>query len=161
VVESGWFSSYCLGMGCLSLLIGEFYHNLDKKGRVIVPSRFREKLGDNFIITRGLDNCLFLYPIEEWKNIEGRLKSLPFTKAETRAFMRMFFSGASEVEIDKQGRTLIPPLLREHSHLQKEVVFIGVSNRAEIWSKEIWEKYSSNSNLSFEQVAESLMDFQL
>jgi len=143
------------------VLIGEFYHNLDKKGRVIVPSRFREELGDNFIITRGLDNCLFLYPIEEWKNIEGRLKSLPFTKAETRAFMRMFFSGASEVEIDKQGRALIPPILRKHSHLQKEVVFIGVSNRAEIWSKEIWEKYSSNSNLSFEQVAEKLMDFQM
>lgn len=147
--------------GVFTMLIGEFYHNLDKKGRVIVPSRFREELGDGFIITRGLDNCLFLYPVEEWKNIEGRLKSLPFTKAETRAFMRMFFSGASEVEIDKQGRILIPPLLREHSHLQKEVVFIGVSNRAEIWSKEIWEEYSSNSNLSFEQVAEKLMDFQL
>ncbi|RJX29024.1 MAG: transcriptional regulator MraZ [Dethiobacter sp.] len=142
------------------MLIGEYYHTLDNKGRVIVPSRLREELGEKFIITRGLDNCLFLYPMQEWKNLERRLKSLPFTKSETRAFMRLFFSGASEVDIDKQGRILLPPLLREHSHLQKDVVFIGVSNRAEIWSKEIWEEYNHKSDLSFEQVAENLVDFQ-
>lgn len=141
-------------------MIGEYYHTLDKKGRVIVPSRFREKLGESFLVTRGLDNCLFLYPRQEWDSLENKLRSLPFTKAETRAFLRMFFSGASEVEIDKQGRILVPSLLREHAHLNKDVVFIGVSNRAEIWGKEIWEEYSNKSNLSFEQVAESLLDFQ-
>ncbi|MGI6308859.1 MAG: division/cell wall cluster transcriptional repressor MraZ [Dethiobacteria bacterium] len=143
------------------MLIGEYYHTLDKKGRVIVPSRFRDKLGESFFVTRGLDNCLFLYPAQEWENLEGKLKSLPFTKAETRAFLRIFFSGASEVEIDKQGRILVPSLLREHAQLKKDIVFIGVSNRAEIWSKDIWEEYSNKSNLSFEQVAESLLDFQL
>jgi MraZ protein len=147
--------------GVKFMLIGEYNHTLDQKGRVIVPSRFREELGDIFVITRGMDNCLFLYPSYEWKNLENKLKSLPFNKAETRAFMRMFFSGASEVEIDKQGRVLIPPLLREHSHLKKDVVFLGVSNRAEIWSKEIWEEYSNKSSLSFEQIAEKLMDFQM
>lgn len=142
------------------MLIGEYYHNLDNKGRVIVPSRFREELGERFIITRGLDSCLFLYPMSEWKNLEMKFKSLPFTRSEARAFMRLLFSGASEVEIDKQGRILIPPLLREHSHLQKEVVFIGVSNRAEIWGKEIWEEYRTKADQSFEQVAENLVDFQ-
>lgn len=142
------------------MLIGEYYHTLDKKGRVIVPSRFREKLGESFLVTRGLDSCLFLYPRQEWESLENKLKNLPFTKAETRAFLRIFFSGASEVEIDKQGRILVPSLLREHAHLNKDVVFIGVSNRAEIWGKEIWEEYSNRSNLSFEQVAESLLDFQ-
>ncbi|NLJ55636.1 MAG: division/cell wall cluster transcriptional repressor MraZ [Firmicutes bacterium] len=143
------------------MLIGEFNHTLDQKGRVIVPSRFRDKLGENFFVTRGLDNCLFLYPAQEWENLEGKLKGLPFTRAETRAFLRIFFSGASALEMDKQGRILVPPLLREHAQLKKDIVFIGVSNRAEIWDKDIWEEYSNKSNLSFEQVAESLLDFQL
>ncbi len=143
------------------MLIGEYNHTLDTKGRVIVPSRFREDLGEVFVITRGLDNCLFLYPPREWSKLENELKNLPFTRSEARAFMRMFFSGASEVEIDKQGRILIPQVLREHASLKKEVVFIGVSNRAELWSKELWEDYSSKSNLSFEQIAEKIVDFQL
>ena len=143
------------------MLIGEYNHTLDTKGRVIVPSRFREELGEVFVITRGLDNCLFLYPPREWSKLENELKNLPFTRSEARAFMRMFFSGASEVEIDKQGRILIPHILRDHASLKKEVVFIGVSNRAELWSKEAWEEYSSKSNLSFEQIAEKIVDFQL
>ncbi|NLX90100.1 MAG: division/cell wall cluster transcriptional repressor MraZ [Firmicutes bacterium] len=142
------------------MLIGEFNHTLDNKGRVIVPSRFREELQDRFIITRGLDSCLFAYPMEEWNNLERKLKTMPFTRAEARAFMRLFFSGASEVELDKQGRILIPPILREHAELNKEVTFIGVSNRAEIWSKEKWEEYSNKSNLSYEQVAEKMIDFE-
>ncbi len=141
------------------MLIGEYFHTLDKKGRVIVPARFRDELGDEFIITRGLDNCLFLYHTREWAKLESKLKALPFTKAEARAFMRLFFSGASEVEVDKQGRILIPPSLREHAGLIKDTVFIGVSSRAEIWSLENWEKYSKSSDLSFEQVAEKMMDF--
>jgi MraZ protein len=143
------------------MLMGEYNHTLDNKGRVIVPARLREELGDNFIITRGLDNCLFLYPMEEWLALENKLKGLPFTKAEARAFTRMFFSGASELEIDKQGRVLIPPVLREHAGLKKELIFLGVSSRAEIWSKENWEEYSDKSNLSFEQVAEKMVDFEL
>ncbi|HHU76652.1 MAG TPA: division/cell wall cluster transcriptional repressor MraZ [Firmicutes bacterium] len=140
------------------MLIGEFNHTLDNKGRVIVPSRFREELEDRFIITRGLDSCLFAYPREEWNSLENKLKAMPFTRAEARAFMRLFFSGASEVEPDKQGRILIPPVLREHAELDKEIVFIGVSNRAEIWSKEKWEEYSDKLNLSYEQVAEKMFD---
>lgn len=143
------------------MLIGEYIHTLDQKGRVIVPARFREELGENFIITRGLDNCLFLFHKQEWASLENKLKSLPFTRSEARAFMRMFFSGAADVEIDKQGRILIPPPLREHAVLKKEIVFIGVSSRAEIWSKENWEEYSNSSNLSYEQVAEKMVDFDL
>ena len=141
------------------MLIGEYYHTLDKKGRVIVPSRLREELGERFIITRGLDSCLFLYPMPEWGNLEEKFKNLSFAKSEARAFMRLLFSGASEVEIDKQGRILLPVLLREHAQFQKDLVFIGVSNRAEIWSRELWEEYRNNADLSFEQVAEKLIDF--
>lgn len=142
------------------MLMGEYLHTLDKKGRVIVPARFRDELGERFIITRGLDRCLFLYPRREWASLENRLKELPLAKADARKFMRFFFSGASEVEIDKQGRILIPPQLREHADVQKEVVIIGISNRAEIWSKENWVEYSNESDLSFEQVAEKMIDFQ-
>ncbi len=142
------------------MLMGEYLHTLDKKGRFIVPARFREELGERFIITRGLDRCLFLYPRREWANLENRLKELPLAKAEARKFMRIFFSGATEVEIDKQGRALVPPQLRGHADLHKEIVIIGVSNRAEIWSKETWDAYSNESDLSFEQVAEKMIDFQ-
>lgn len=147
-------------MGDRAVLIGEFNHTLDGKGRVIIPSRFREELQDRFIVTRGLDSCLFVYPLGEWSNLERKLKTMPFTKAEARAFLRLFFSGASEVEPDKQGRILIPPLLRDHAELNKEVVFIGVSNRAEIWSREKWGEYSNKLNLSYEQVAEKMLDFE-
>jgi len=142
------------------VLIGEFNHNLDNKGRVIVPSRFREVLQDRFIITYGLDHSLFVYPLEEWSALGKKLRSMPFTKAEARAFQRLFFSGAADVEIDKQGRILIPPLLREHAKLNKEIVFIGVSNRAEIWSRENWNEYSNQVSLSYEQIAEKMIDFE-
>lgn len=142
------------------MLMGEYSHALDKKGRVIIPARFREELGDSFIITRGLDNCLFLYPLREWALLENKFKALPLAKADARAFMRLFFSGASEVEVDRQGRILIPPPLREHAMLKKDVIIIGVSTRAEIWSKERWEEYTSSANLSYEQVAEKMVDFQ-
>lgn len=141
------------------MLMGEYVHTMDEKGRVNIPSRLREALGDNFVVTRGLDNCLFVYPMDEWSALEKKLKSLPSTKAEARAFLRMFFSGAAEVELDRQGRVLIPPLLREHASLQKEVIFIGVSNRAELWSKEKWEEYSREASQSFEQVAENMEEF--
>lgn len=143
------------------MFMGEHQHNLDKKGRVILPARFRELLGEKFVITRGLDNSLFVYPQEEWKSLENKLKALPFTKADARAFTRFFFSGAVECETDKQGRVLIPNNLREYAFLDKEVVVIGVSNRMEIWSKDKWLKYTSEANLSFEKIAEEMADFQL
>ncbi len=140
---------------------GEFLHSLDEKGRVIVPARLREGLGEKFVITRGLDHCLFAYPSEEWSRIEQKLKTLPFTRSDARAFTRLFFSGAAEVETDKQGRILLPQNLREYAGIEKEVMIIGVSNRVEVWSEQAWKKYSSEANQHFEEAAEKLVDFDL
>ncbi|GGJ43284.1 division/cell wall cluster transcriptional repressor MraZ [Virgibacillus salexigens] len=143
------------------MFMGEYQHNIDTKGRIIVPSKFREELGENFVVTRGLDKCLFAYPMEEWKLLEGKLKKLPLTKKDARAFTRFFFSGAIECEIDKQGRINIPQTLRNYAALEKECVVIGVSNRIEIWSNENWETYFSDSEESFTEIAENLMDFDI
>lgn len=141
--------------------MGEFHHNIDEKGRMIIPARFREELGEQFVVTRGLDNCLFVYPKEEWKVLEQKLKALPFTRSDARAFTRFFFSGAVETELDKQGRVNIPPTLRKHGKLEKECVVIGVSNRVEIWSREMWESYYEESSESFNEIAEKIVDFDL
>lgn len=141
------------------MFMGEFQHNIDLKGRMIVPAKFRDELGDSFIVTRGLDKCLFVYPMQEWKKVEEKLEKLPLTKKDARAFTRFFFSGAVECEIDKQGRINIPSMLRNYGFLEKECVVIGVSNRVEIWSKELWEKYFVESEDSFVEIAENLMDF--
>lgn len=141
--------------------MGEFQHNIDTKGRMIVPAKFREGLGDSFVLTRGLDNCLFVYPMEEWKILEGKLKQLPLTKKDARQFTRFFFSGAVECEIDKQGRINIPQTLRTYSKLDKECIVIGVSSRLEIWSKDVWETYFAQSEESFEDIAENLLDFDI
>ncbi len=143
------------------MFMGEYEHNLDAKGRVIVPAKFREGLGERFIITRGLDKCLFAYPLEEWKILEEKLKKLPLTKKDARAFTRFFFSGAVECEIDKQGRVNLPLPLRTYSKLEKECVIIGVSERIEIWSKDLWEEYFLESEDSFSDIAENLMDFDI
>jgi MraZ protein len=137
---------------------GEFQHTLDDKGRVIIPARLREGLGENSIVTRGLDRCLFLYPLAEWTRLEQRLKKLPFTKSDARAFNRMFFSGAAEVEADRQGRILIPQNLRDYAGIEKDVMIIGVSNRVEVWSEPGWKQYTSTANLNFEQAAEKLFE---
>lgn len=113
------------------------------------------------MITRGLDQCIFVYPLEEWRQIEAKLKSLPFTRADARAFTRFFFSGAMECELDKQGRVTLPANLREYAHLTKECVLIGVSNRVEIWSKAVWEEYYLQSEASFNEIAEKIVDFDL
>ncbi|HPU00841.1 MAG: division/cell wall cluster transcriptional repressor MraZ [Firmicutes bacterium] len=141
------------------MFTGEFQHTLDEKGRVIIPAKLREGLGDVIMITRGLDRCLFIYPLEAWKKIEQKLKELPLTRSEARAFARYFFSGAAEVEIDKQGRILIPQNLREYAGIEKEVAIIGVSDRVEVWSEAAWREYTSAENLNFEAVAEKLADF--
>jgi len=143
------------------MFLGEYQHTIDAKGRLIVPARLREGLGDRFIVTKGLDGCLFAYPQEEWSALEKKMRSLPFTRADARAFVRFFFAGATECEIDKQGRVLIPANLREYAGLEKEVVVIGVSSRVEIWSRENWERYNTESASSVEEIAEKIVDFDL
>ncbi|KMN38441.1 MULTISPECIES: division/cell wall cluster transcriptional repressor MraZ [Lysinibacillus] len=141
------------------MFMGEYQHSVDAKGRLIVPAKFREALGETFVVTRGLDNCLFGYPMNEWRKLEEKLKGLPMTKKDTRAFARFFFSGATEVEIDKQGRINIPTTLMQHAHLVKECVVLGVSNRIEIWAKDAWEAYFSESEQSFNEIAENMIGF--
>ncbi|MDR7236184.1 MraZ protein [Neobacillus drentensis] len=141
--------------------MGEYHHSIDNKGRMIVPSKFRDELGEMFIITRGLDQCLFGYPISEWELIEEKLKGLPLTKKDARAFTRFFFSGATESELDKQGRINIPAPLLQYAKLEKECVILGVSNRIEIWSKQIWEDYFSQSEESFAEIAENMIGFDI
>jgi MraZ protein len=143
------------------MFMGEYQHNIDTKGRIIVPAKFRELLGDTFVITRGLDRCLFGYPVDEWKQVEEKLKALPLTKKDARAFTRFFFSGASECELDKQGRINIPSPLVGYAQLEKECVVLGVSNRIEIWSKELWEDYFEESEESFAEIAENMIGFDI
>jgi MraZ protein len=118
------------------MLIGEYQHNLDPKGRVFMAARFRDELGEHFIVTKGLDNCLFIYSLEEWKSLEEKIRTLPLSKA--RNLQRFFFAGAAELEADKQGRVLIPANLREYAFLEKDVMIIGASSRVEIWDRQRW-----------------------
>ncbi|CAD2076821.1 Protein MraZ [Jeotgalicoccus aerolatus] len=141
--------------------MGEYKHNLDTKGRIIVPSKFRELLDEQFVITRGLDRCLFAYTEDEWSRIEEKLKTLPLTKKDARKFTRLFFSGATNVEIDKQGRINIPQNLREYAGLSKDCTVIGVSSRIEIWDSSSWEDFYTESEDNFEDIAEDLIDFDL
>jgi len=143
------------------MFMGEYHHNVDAKGRLIVPVKFREELGEVFILTRGLDQCLFGYPMSEWKVIEEKIKGLPLTKKDARAFTRFFFSGATECEIDKQGRINIATPLVNYAKLEKECVVLGVSNRIEIWSKDIWNDYFSESADSFAEIAENMIGFDI
>ncbi len=138
------------------MFIGEHHHTLDGKGRLILPARFRANLGERCIATRGLDHCLFVFPMEEWRQLEQKLRGLPLTKTEARAFSRFFFSGATECELDAQGRILIPPSLREYAAVNREVVIIGVSSRIEIWAKERWLEYCSHAEESYEKLAEKM-----
>lgn len=141
------------------MFMGEYQHNVDDKGRIIIPAKFRELLGTSFVATRGLDSCLFVYPMEEWAIMEQKLKSLPLMKSDARAFSRFFFSGATECQWDKQGRVTLPANLREYAKLDKDCVILGVSNRVEIWNKELWEQYFGQSEDSFNEIAEKLVDF--
>jgi MraZ protein len=138
--------------------MGEYQHTLDEKGRMIVPAKFREALGASFVMTRGLDKCLFVYPMNEWQTLEAKMKSLPMTRADARSFVRFFFSGATECELDKQGRVLIPANLREYANLTRDCVVLGVSNRVEIWSQSVWDEYFANASDSFADIAEKLVD---
>jgi len=141
--------------------MGEYHHSIDNKGRMIVPAKFREVLGESFILTRGLDQCLFIYPLDEWQVLEEKLKTLPLTKKDARAFTRFFFSGATECEVDKQGRINIAAPLVSYAKLEKDCVVVGVSNRLEIWSKENWEQYVDEAEDSFSELAENMIGFDI
>lgn len=139
------------------MLMGEYHHNLDEKKRLIIPSKFREEIGEKFVVTRGLDGCLFLYSLNEWEKIITKLKTLPFTKKDARSFTRFLMSAASICEFDKQGRINLVNSLIEYAKIQKECVIIGVNDRLEIWSEERFNELMLDSE-SFSTVAENLFD---
>ena len=138
------------------MLIGEYEHSIDTKGRLIMPAKLKEDIGEKFIITKGLDGCLFVYSQKEWQVFEEKLRTFPLTNKDARALMRFFLAGATECEIDKQGRFLISSNLREFAGLEKEVVIIGVLNKIEIWSKDKWLKYSEEENMEADEIAEKM-----
>jgi len=140
------------------MFMGEYYHSLDEKGRVIMPSKFRELLGENFVVTQGLDGCLFVYANDEWEQFVAGLRELPGNK-EARQLQRYFMAGAALCEVDKQGRILLPAKLRQQAGLEKEVVFVGVLSKIEIWSKERWENNDCYDNM--DEIAEHMSGFGL
>lgn len=144
------------------MFYGEYKHTIDRKGRLILPAKFRDTAKNNFIekffVTRGLDKCLFMFSEEEWKNQETKLKSISFTKQQSRTFNRLYFSGAAEIIPDRQGRILIPQYLNDFANIKREVVIVGVSNRIEIWSRTNWEDFYTNSKLAFEETAQNLLE---
>jgi MraZ protein len=143
------------------MFYGEYEHTIDNKGRLIIPSKFRDSFKEydisGFYITRGLDRCLFMFTETEWKAQESKFRSVSFTKSDSRRFNRLYFSGAVEIECDKQGRILIPKYLKDYAGIKRDVMVIGVSNRIEMWARETWEQYYASSKESFEEIAEKLM----
>ena len=138
------------------MFLGQYEHSLDDKGRLSLPAKLRDKLGATFVVTKGLDRCLFIYPQDEWGNIEQRLRELSTTKSDARSFVRMFFAGATECECDKQGRINIPQPLRDHAMLNKDAVILGVGSRLEVWSLDKWREYSEQALENYEKIAEDL-----
>ena len=138
------------------MFMGEYSHTIDAKGRLIIPSKFREQLGEEFILTKGLDGCLSIFPQDEWKVFEEKLKALPLTNKNARTFSRFFVSSATSCELDKQGRILVPSTLREFAGLEKDVVLTGIITRIEIWSKEKWIENSSFDDM--DAIAEGMQD---
>ncbi len=138
------------------MLLGEYKHTLDEKGRMAIPSKFRGKVESGAIITRGLDHCLFVFGAEEWQKISEKLNNLPLAQANARAFGRFMFSGASDVEVDAQGRILVPTHLREYASLKKQVVVAGLYNRIEIWDAEVWSAYRAKTEMASDEIAEKL-----
>lgn len=136
------------------MLIGEYEHTLDVKGRLSMPAKLRRDMGEAFIVTKGLDGCLFAFSNEEWMNFESKLKSLPLSDKNARNFVRFFLAGATECELDKQGRFLIPNNLRKSANLDKEAVIIGVGTRLEIWNKQTW--MSKDEEISADDIAENM-----
>ena len=142
----------------MNMFIGEYHHTIDEKGRIIIPAKFREELGDIFIITRGIESCLFVYSIESFEKITNKLTSLPFTKKDARSFNRFFMSGATSVELDKQGRVNVTAPLVSYAHLKKDCVVIGTGDRLEIWSQEDWNRFFDSAQENMSDIAENLFN---
>ena len=141
------------------MFMGEYNHSIDQKGRLIVPSKFREQLGNEFVVTKGLDGCLFVYSNEEWQRIEEKFREIPLTTKDARKFSRFFFAGAATCEVDKQGRILLPSNLREYAAIEKEVVSVGVLSRVEIWSKDRWSENGDYDDM--DEIAEHMAELGL
>lgn len=141
------------------MFMGEYSHSVDAKGRLIMPAKFREQLGKEFVVTKGLDGCLFVYPLTEWRTIEEKFREVPLTTKDARKFSRFFFAGAASCELDNQGRVLLPAVLRGFAELDKEVVLVGVLNRIEIWDKDKWEDTSSYDDM--DEIAEHMAELGL
>ena len=140
------------------MVMGEYHHSIDDKGRLIIPAKFRTELGDKFIITRGIENCLFVYPEERWEQIVHKLESLPFTKKDARNFTRFFLSGATVAEFDKQGRINITSPLINYASIKKDCVIIGTGDRLEIWSKDAWDNFFDSASINMSDIAENLFN---
>ena len=140
------------------MFMGEYHHTIDEKGRIIIPSKFREDLGEKFIITRGIENCLFVYSLSSWEKITNKLESLPFTKKDARQFVRFFLSGATTAEFDKQGRVNVTSPLISYADLQKDCVVIGTGDRLEIWSEENWNAFFESASSNMSDIAENLFN---
>lgn len=143
------------------MFMGEFEHSIDTKGRLIIPAKFREQLGETFVVTRGMDGCLFGYPMAQWEVMQKRLSALPLNKRDARAFVRFFYSAATECSLDKQGRINLPQTLVKHAELDKQCVIVGVSDRFEIWSQSRWESFAEKAEENFDDIAENLIDFDI
>ncbi len=140
------------------MFIGEYNGTIDDKARISIPSKFRSSLKNQVVVTRGLDNSLVLYTLDEWKKLADKLASLPISTANTRAFSRLMLAGAMDCDIDKQGRIVLPGYLKEFAKINKKLVFTGLYNRVEIWSEELWSKYKTQTEKNSNQIAESLGD---
>lgn len=140
----------------INMFMGEYRHSIDEKGRIIIPSKFRNELGTSFVVTRGLENCLFIYSQEEWNKIVTKLNKLPFTKKDARNFTRFFLSGANIVELDKQGRINISSTLIDYANLKKDCVVLGVGDRLELWSCDLWDNFFNENRDNLSDIAENL-----
>ncbi|PIU74897.1 MAG: cell division/cell wall cluster transcriptional repressor MraZ [Candidatus Portnoybacteria bacterium CG06_land_8_20_14_3_00_39_12] len=138
------------------MFIGEYSHTIDNKGRLAIPVKFRTKLAEGAVITRGLDNCLFLYPRDEWQKMADKLSNLPISQANTRGFARMMLAGAMDVKIDSQGRVLVPDYLRRFANLKKEIIVAGLFNRLEVWDSTAWDKYRTDVETRSQEIAEKM-----
>ena len=138
------------------MFIGEYHHNIDEKGRLAIPTKFRSQLEKGAVVTRGLDNCLFLYPQGEWEGLADKLAKLPISKSNTRGFARFMLAGAMDIEMDKQGRVVLPDYLRKFAGIKKKAIIAGLYNRLEIWDEEKWEKYKKESEKGSNEIAEAL-----
>lgn len=143
----------------MAMFMGEYRHNADGKGRVIIPSNFRKALGESIVVTKGLDGCITVYTLEQWSEILENLKKLPNTKKESRMYIHMLTARAAQCEFDSQGRILVPSPLLEDAGIQKDCVVLGVSDHVEIWARDRWEAYFEKASESFEEVAEQLTEF--